>query len=219
MYRRMVPRYMAMPVIAVVPVAGCGGGAPSVIPSPPAGTMITPITDIQGSGESSPLAGPTVTVSGIVSGDFQTGDADQQVSLNGFFVQQGIPDSDPQTSNGVFVFDGTNPTIDVTTGDKVTVEGQVIEYFGETRINAVSVIITGTGRVTAAALVDWLAIDPIASGDPDFLIIGDLNAHLQEDAVREIESGGYISLLASIVGKNAYSFQFQGQSGALDHAL
>ena len=77
----------------------------------------------------------------------------------------------------------------------------------------------GTRTQAAASLVDWLATDPTASGDPDFLIIGDPNAHLQEDAVRKIESGGYISLLASIVGKTAYSFQFQGQSGALDHAL
>ena len=33
----------------------------------------------------------------------------------------------------------------------------------------------------AAAIADWINTDPTASGDTDFLVIGDLNAYLMED--------------------------------------
>ncbi len=75
---------------------------------------------------------------------------------------------------------------------------------------------------TAAAeqLTAWLATDPTGSGDPDILIIGDLNAYLQEDPVQAIEAAGYDNLLEMFVGaEDAFSFIFNGQQGALDHAL
>ena len=71
----------------------------------------------------------------------------------------------------------------------------------------------------ATALVNWLAGDPTGSGDPDFLIIGDLNSYAKEDPVTAITSAGYVSLIDAFVGPEAYSFVFQGQSGYLDHAL
>jgi hypothetical protein len=75
----------------------------------------------------------------------------------------------------------------------------------------------------AQALVDWLATDPTGSGDPDFLIIGDLNAYAMEDPVVAIESSGYEDLIKIFVGTGfadgAYSFDFLSQSGYLDHAL
>lgn len=72
----------------------------------------------------------------------------------------------------------------------------------------------------AEQLTDWLATDPLGSGDPDVLIIGDLNAYLQEDPVQAIEAAGYDNLLEDFVGADdAFSFIFGGQQGALDHAL
>jgi len=71
----------------------------------------------------------------------------------------------------------------------------------------------------AAALVDWLDTDPTGSGDADILVIGDLNAYLREDPVAVFEEAGYVNLLDSRVGADAYSFVFDAQSGALDHAL
>ncbi|WP_263142155.1 ExeM/NucH family extracellular endonuclease [Pseudomonas sp. RIT-PI-AD] len=72
----------------------------------------------------------------------------------------------------------------------------------------------------AQALVDWLGRDPTASGDPDYLILGDLNAYTQEDPVSQIRAAGYADLASRFVGVGkAYSFVFGGQSGALDHAL
>jgi uncharacterized protein len=75
-------------------------------------------------------------------------------------------------------------------------------------------------RVAAArAEVAWLATDPTGSGDPDVLLVGDLNSYALEDPVRALLEGGYENLVAEHIGTKAYSYVFEGQSGYLDHAL
>lgn len=76
-------------------------------------------------------------------------------------------------------------------------------------------------RRTQAAqdLVAWLATDPTGSGDPDFLIIGDLNSYAQEAPITTIEGSGYVNLIHHYAGDEAYSYIFDGQVGYLDHAL
>jgi predicted extracellular nuclease len=71
----------------------------------------------------------------------------------------------------------------------------------------------------ATALINWLATDPTGSGDPDFLIVGDLNAYAQENPITTIKAGGYTDLIQTFLGADAYSFNFNGESGYLDHAL
>jgi predicted extracellular nuclease len=80
----------------------------------------------------------------------------------------------------------------------------------------------------ARALVDWLATDPTGSGDPDFLIMGDLNSYAMEDPIDAIKLGAddtastgddYVNLIAQYQGTYAYSYVFDGQAGYLDHAL
>jgi predicted extracellular nuclease len=71
----------------------------------------------------------------------------------------------------------------------------------------------------ATALVNWLASDPTGSGDPDFLMIGDYNSYAKEDPITVIKAAGYTDLINAYVGGEAYSYQFDGQSGYLDHAL
>lgn len=71
----------------------------------------------------------------------------------------------------------------------------------------------------AQALVNWLATDPTGSGDPDFLIVGDLNAHAKEDPITAIRDAGYTDLIRAFIGDDAYSFGFNGESSYLDHAL
>ena len=46
-----------------------------------------------------------------------------------------------------------------------------------------------TRELAAQALVDWLATDPTGSGDPDFLIVGDLNSYAMEDPIDAIKAG------------------------------
>jgi uncharacterized protein len=85
-----------------------------------------------------------------------------------------------------------------------------------------------TRQLAAEALVDWLATDPTGSGDPDFLIVGDLNSYAQEDPIDAVKAGpddmagtsdDYTNLVAAYSGTYAYSYVFDGQAGYLDHAL
>ena len=85
-----------------------------------------------------------------------------------------------------------------------------------------------TRTAAAQALVDWLATDPTGSGDPDFLIMGDLNSYAMEDPIDAIKLGAddtaatsddYVNLIAQFEGLYAYSYTFDGQAGYLDHAL
>jgi predicted extracellular nuclease len=97
---------------------------------------LTPIHDVQGDGDSSPIEGETVTVEGVVTGDFQDNDQPDDGDLDGFFVQEQVPDDDPMTSEGVFVYDPGGP--DVSTGDVVRIRGEVEEFFEATQLGQVS---------------------------------------------------------------------------------
>ena len=123
-------------------LAACGGGGgggtttPTPTPPPPSGGTL--VSDIQGSGATSPLAGQTVTVRGQVTGDFQEGDGDDLRNLGGFYLQDGPPDSDFDTSDGVFVFDGDTPPLDVDVGDVVEVRiGRAILQVETAKIPAI----------------------------------------------------------------------------------
>jgi predicted extracellular nuclease len=76
-----------------------------------------------------------------------------------------------------------------------------------------------TRTAAAGALAAWLATDPTASGDPDFLIIGDLNSYTFEDPITTLTTAGYTNLVRQFGGLAAYSYVFNGESGYLDHAL
>ncbi|MFD0885341.1 ExeM/NucH family extracellular endonuclease, partial [Streptosporangium algeriense] len=105
------------------------------------------IAQVQGSGDTSPLAGQTVRVQGVVTGDFQ-----QTGLLGGFFLQDPAPDADPATSEGLFAY-ARDTFKDVKTGDRVLVTGKVVEYNGWTELSPVTAVdVCGTGTVTPARL-------------------------------------------------------------------
>jgi uncharacterized protein len=75
-------------------------------------------------------------------------------------------------------------------------------------------------RVEAArALMTWLKTDPTKSGDPDVLIVGDLNAYAKEDPIRLLVDGGYMLLAEGKTNAPEHSFAWDGMLGSLDHAL
>jgi len=75
-------------------------------------------------------------------------------------------------------------------------------------------------RVAAAqALIDWLATDPTGSGDPDFLIIGDMNSYAMEDPITTLKDAGYTDEINRFLGEGAYSYVYNGEKGYLDHSL
>lgn len=48
------------------------------------------------------------------------------------------------------------------------------------------------------------------AGDPDVLIVGDLNSSAGEDPIAALESAGYTNLAKSYGGPDAYSYVFDG---------
>jgi predicted extracellular nuclease len=164
---------MFIPLACLFLIPACGGDGGSsqatttAVTSAPSGA--TRIGDIQDAGNISPLEGQVVTVSGTVTGDFQENDADERRNLGGFFIQDDPPDANPQTSDGIFVFDGNDPAADIDVGDVVEVEGTVVEYFGETQINAISVRVTGTGALVPFP-IDLPINDATTNSDGDLIV-------------------------------------------------
>lgn len=78
------------------------------------------IHDVQGSGASSPLVGQSVTVEGIVTA----------LRSNGFFLQapDAEADTDPATSEGIFVFTSSAPPAAAVVGARVSAGGTVVEF-------------------------------------------------------------------------------------------
>lgn len=93
-----------------------------IVPSLMAQEMeITPISVIQGTGDTSPLTGRKIVTSGIVTAVFAGKD-----KLDGFFIQQITPDEDENTSEGIFVYDPAR-LFTGKAGDLVQVIGEVAE--------------------------------------------------------------------------------------------
>lgn len=155
-------------VVLLLAACGSGSGTAPISPAPvPSG--FTAISVIQGAGSASSIDNQAVSIAGVVTGDFQDNDADTDNNLGGFYVQQESPDTDPATSEGIFVFDGSNPATDVSVGDRVEVTGTVAEYFGETQVTAATVSVTGSGTIQvtdinfpAAALTTTGGGEPLA---------------------------------------------------------
>ena len=99
--------------------------------------------DVQGSGAVSPVTGTTVSVEGVVIGNFQGAN-----KLQGFFLQEEDADNDanPATSEGIFVFCG-GCTTPVSEGQRVRATGNVTEFNTLTEISATS---AGSVQVTDA---------------------------------------------------------------------
>lgn len=123
------------------------------------------IHQVQGSGADSPYVGKTVIIEGIVVGDFQDGASGTNGDLNGFFVQEEDldADADPLTSEGIFVYDGSSPAVDVAIGDLVSVTGPVSEFDGLTEITSFSgvEIVSNNNSLPAASILSL----PVSSVD------------------------------------------------------
>ncbi|MDH3266800.1 MAG: ExeM/NucH family extracellular endonuclease, partial [Gammaproteobacteria bacterium] len=144
-------RLFVIMIAATLPACNGAGGDRTTAPPPGYNTAPTPIYAVQGAGASSSLVGQRVIIEGTVVGDFQDGDSDGSRNVGGFYVH-GDADADDSTSDGVFVFDGNSPGVDVAVGDLVRVAGTVQEHFGETQIAANSVAVIGTGSAIAVPI-------------------------------------------------------------------
>ncbi|GAA4374022.1 ExeM/NucH family extracellular endonuclease [Agromyces bauzanensis] len=124
-----------------------------VVPLPPAdcNAPVVTIGSVQGSGDTSPKAGTSVQIEGVVVGDFQVG------GFEGYYVQD-AGDGDTATSDGIFVYAPTG--LDVAPGDVVHVAGTVSEFFGMTEVTATANAICATGAELPAATEFSLPAEP-----------------------------------------------------------
>ena len=102
------------------------------------------IFEIQGSGLASPFVGTTLTTrDNIVTG----------VGPNGFFIQtpDARADANVETSNGVFVFTSSAPTVAV--GAQVDVTATVSEFFNMTELDSPTVTVDSTGNTLPAVVL------------------------------------------------------------------
>ena len=103
-------------------------------PVDPGAPVAATIAEIQGTGDTTPLAGQTVVTEGVVTAVFDEG------GFNGFYLQTpgtGELKSAGDASDGIFVYVGANgayPRI----GDSITVTGTPAEYFGMTQLGSAS---------------------------------------------------------------------------------
>ncbi|WP_060885170.1 endonuclease/exonuclease/phosphatase family protein [Streptomyces caniscabiei] len=140
--------------IGALTVATICSTVSAVVLTSPAVADSVRIHDIQGTTRTSPLAGQQVTgVEGIVTGVRTYGS-------RGFWIQDTKADADPATSEGVFVFTSSRPTVSV--GDAVTVAGTVSEFVpggtssgnqSVTQITRPTITVVSTGNAVPAATV------------------------------------------------------------------
>ncbi|MBA4859911.1 endonuclease/exonuclease/phosphatase [Streptomyces sp. PSKA54] len=164
--------------IAALTVAAVCSTVSAVVLTSPAEAAEVRVHDIQGNTRISPLAGQQVTgVTGIVTGTRTYG------SSRGFWIQDPDPDGDAATSEGVFVFTGSTPT--VTVGDAVTVSGTVTEYVpggtssgnqSLTEITRPTVTVVSSGNpLPAAEVIDAGAVPGTYTADGEPAAQGSVN--------------------------------------------
>lgn len=96
------------------------------VPTPTTST----IPEVQGSGSESPVLGELIIVEDVIV---------TCVDTNGFYIQDPVGDADSTTSDGIFVFTSSAPT--VASGDQVDVTGTVEEFFGATQFGDTGLIV------------------------------------------------------------------------------
>lgn len=164
-----IPRTAAVSaVVAAALAAGLLAGSQTAVAEDAAAVRIH---DVQGTTRVSPLVGKQVTgVTGVVTGVRAYG------SSRGFWMQDPQGDENPATSEGLFVFTSSNPTVAV--GDAVSVDGTVTEYVpgglnsgnqSLTQLSRPKVTVVSRGNALPApvTIAPWSVPDAYApAGDP-----------------------------------------------------
>ncbi|GAA4872938.1 ExeM/NucH family extracellular endonuclease [Ferrimonas pelagia] len=131
------------------PLDASGLGSPELAPEyeAPDAFVCEPthiIGEIQGEGHVSPVVGQTVIIEGVVT-------ASGRYPSQGFYIRDLVPDGNPLTSDGIFVYTPDN-TSDLV-GKTVCMESKVSEFYGQTQLSPETWEITDE-NYTATQAVD-----------------------------------------------------------------
>ncbi|WP_119395708.1 ExeM/NucH family extracellular endonuclease [Salinibius halmophilus] len=121
---------------------------------------------VQGNAAASPLTGEEVTVAGVVSNVLP--------GLSGYTIASLEEDTDPSTSEGLFVYDSSNVSI----GDVVYLNGVVKEFYNETQLSNISASVNcGTAPVTptlvSMPVANWEVLEGMLITFADTLVVND----------------------------------------------
>lgn len=117
-------------------------GYTTVTPPIPIGTVNGPVPDSDScAAHTSPYVGQTVKIQGVIFEKTLQAISNSTNTYKGFFIQNtaATADSDPATSDGLFVFMSTSSAISGYTpqvGDEIILSGKVSEYFNMTELVA-----------------------------------------------------------------------------------
>ncbi len=133
------------------------------------------IHEIQGAGHISPMEGDAVLTSGVVTA----------TRSNGFWMQDQAPDADLATSEGIFVFTSSAPSVAV--GDAVQLSGTVSEF----RAGGSS----STNLTTTELIAPSIGVLSSGNSLPSPTVIGaggrvPSNTVIEDDATGSVETSG-----------------------------
>ncbi len=151
----------------------------------------TAIYQIQGSGASSPLVGQTLVTGGVVS----------KLSNNGFYIQDAVGDGNPATSDGIFVFTSTAPTVVV--GQLIQLGGTVLEF------NTGAASNTDTLAHTVTELTSPTGISVVSSGNSITPVVVTLPEAVNDDLERY--EGMLVTLNGPLTASQNYFLGRYGQ--------
>ncbi len=127
-----------------------------------AGSTITRIYTIQGSGNTSPLVGTEVVTEGVITKRVLS--QTSPVQLQGFFMQDETGDGDPLTSDGIYVFTNSAAAFNgVQEGQRVRLRGTVFEFNTFTQLTTPSDLQVLASGVTISPTV--ITFPEINEGD------------------------------------------------------
>jgi predicted extracellular nuclease len=141
---------------------------------------LTRIYTIQGAAHRSPLVGQTVTTVGIVTA----------VDSNGYYLQDATGDGDIATSDGIFVFTNSRPTVQI--GSEVQVSGVVSEFTpggaATGNLSTTQITATNPSATTTLSTGNALPVAVVLGGDrtPPTKVIDDD----QTTAYNVLQGGG-----------------------------
>ncbi len=136
---------------------------------------IVTIMDIQGEGHLSDYEGRTVTTTGIVTA----------VDTNGYYLQDAEGDGNDATSDGIFIFTGSAPTVAM--GDEVTVSGDVSEFIpggaGTGNLSITQISVNTEEVLSSGNTLDALVLGANGRAIPTEVVIseGETPVNLQTD--------------------------------------
>ena len=146
-------------------------GSTSIALTVNAPAPITHIATIQGASQVSPLSGQTVTnVQGIVTA----------LRSNGFYMQDPGPDADQATSEGIFVFTSSAPTVGI--GDLVRVDARVAEFIpgGASTGNLPTTELSSSPKVSVLSTGNTLPA-PVVASPPTSIV--------EDDSAPDVRNG------------------------------